>query len=286
MINFDSDKLVIVCFPAGGGGKFLVNALGLSDRCLFQNADLAEQQFHDKFTPQDKLNYLLVRLDSVSEKWDDIDLHSPYLFGINAIEHVGQSRETVVYNPIIEKITHINQHYFFIVAHDLDWTRACLGIWPNAKTILFENYEEFILSRNLKIDNTAEMIDNWKQIRGIDWPVDAPMSLKELDALPEIVRKEAVESFHYDNFFKTPPFVLERFAEFKQSSLEFKKTNNTISWDVRNYQSAENTVKQLDSLYTTLGLTDFNAQAIKQYYQMWTSKLKIPIHILEQRYQS
>jgi hypothetical protein len=286
MINFDSDKLVIVCFPAGAGGKFLINSLGLSNRCLFQNAKLAEQQIDGNFTPIDKLKYLIDKLNSMKESWNDLDLHSPYLFDVNASDHVDKTRETINYNHIIEKITNLNQQYFFMVSHEMEWTIACLNIWPNARVILFENYEDFISDRNFKIDHLIDdMKVTWNQIRGSDWPIIAPMSIEEFQNIPQDIQNEASTLFHYDKFFKHPSYILEKFVKFKNESMEFKKIYpNVFVYDTDSYKSIDDTVKKINELYTKLELDDFNADSIREYYQNWIAKLTVPVAILEQRY--
>jgi len=278
MINFDSNKLVIVCYPAGAGGKFLINSLGLSDRCLFQNAKLSEQQINGNFTPKDKLKYLIDKLNSVKETWNDLDLHSPYPLAWEH-EYVDKTKETINYNHIIEKITNLNQQYFFMVSHEMEWTIACLNRWPNARVVLFENYEDFIFARYSKIDHFNNMKDTWDQIRGRDWPIIAPLSIEEFQNIPQNIRNEASTLFHYDKFFKYTSYTLEKFVKFKNESMEFKKIYpNVIVYDANSYKSIDNTVKQIDELYTKLELDDFNADSIKEYYQNWIDKLNVIKH--------
>ena len=105
MINFNSNKIIIVCFPKGAGGKFLINCLGLSNSCVFQHAELANLQLDGNFTLQDKLAYLHDKLNNMTEIWNDLDLHFLNLFGINEGEHMNKSTEDISYNSIIETIT-------------------------------------------------------------------------------------------------------------------------------------------------------------------------------------
>ena len=82
MINFDTRNLIIVCYPGGAGGKFLINSLGLSDDCVFQDADLASRQLQQDFTPADKFSYLTNKINKVTGEWHDLDLGCVQLFGV------------------------------------------------------------------------------------------------------------------------------------------------------------------------------------------------------------
>jgi len=55
LVNFDTENLIIVCYPKNAGGKFLVNCLGLSDQSLFQSADLSVMQLNGLFDYSQKI---------------------------------------------------------------------------------------------------------------------------------------------------------------------------------------------------------------------------------------
>ena len=48
MINVNTDKLIVVMFPANSGGKFLMTALGLSDSVILPIADIHQANSLDK----------------------------------------------------------------------------------------------------------------------------------------------------------------------------------------------------------------------------------------------
>jgi hypothetical protein len=44
MRNVNTDSVVIVYYPTNAGGKFLINSLGLSNGCYFQDIDFVRLQ--------------------------------------------------------------------------------------------------------------------------------------------------------------------------------------------------------------------------------------------------
>jgi hypothetical protein len=144
MINYHTDKLIILCYPGGAGGKCLINSLGLSNGAVFQDIDLAIKQINGNFSPLDKLSYLKNQFALCKDHWSDLNLGCIQFFGIN--NNVYLTKSPIVINPDVEQI--INQNlYFFIVAHNINYLKEYLIHWPNAKIILFKNTKDFILSR-------------------------------------------------------------------------------------------------------------------------------------------
>ena len=83
MIDFNTNRLIIVCYPRGAGGKFLINALGLSNGAVFQDNDLAMQQLSKLFTPEDKLAYIQTQVELITDQWTDLNLGCYQLFGMH-----------------------------------------------------------------------------------------------------------------------------------------------------------------------------------------------------------
>ena len=158
---------IIVCYPGGAGGKFLINSIGLSNSAVFQDVDLANQQLAGNLTSQDKFNYLVNELDKVTTHWNDLNLGCGYITGINP-------------QLFIEK-----NLYLFLVAHNSQIMGQRLGQWPNAKIIVFKNSTEFILTRgnnyffedvippeNIKLDIDliqGSIISQAKRLKNVIW---------------------------------------------------------------------------------------------------------------------
>ena len=144
MIDFNTNRLIIVCYPRGAGGKFLINALGLSNGAVFQDNDLAMQQLSKLFTPEDKLAYIQTQVELITDQWTDLNLGCYQLFGMHNENYF--QNQPVEINQNIQQI--IDQGlYFFIVAHDASLAESYLSYWPNAKIIIFKNTENFLAAR-------------------------------------------------------------------------------------------------------------------------------------------
>jgi hypothetical protein len=156
---FNTDKLIIVCFPAGAGGKFLINCLGLSDDAVFQCNKLTRLQLDGRFSQTDKFNLLVQRIYETTDKWTDLRLGCSQLFGFSNFEYL---KEPVnINNPdqfdeCIPKLIDLNTHYFFIVGHHIQFLQSYLKVWKNAKVIIFENSFEFLQHRGRHLYATSD----------------------------------------------------------------------------------------------------------------------------------
>lgn len=161
MVNFETDKLIIVCYPRNTGGKFLINALGLSDRAIFQSDALAEKQLAGAFTHADKIQYLNEKLDEVKDRWTDLDMGCYQFFGFTSPVYKNTSVNEMVFNPIVETITNDERYNFFMVSHECYALQKQIQVWKNAKLIIFENFSPFI--SHYRPEGNALQWDNDKE---------------------------------------------------------------------------------------------------------------------------
>jgi len=203
---------VIVCYPGGAGGKFLINSLGLSRSAVFQDINLANAQLAGNLTSQDKFNYLINELNNVTTYWNDLNLGCGYITGINP-------------QQFIEK-----NLYLFLVAHNSQIMDQRISQWPNAKFIVFKNATEFILSRK-----------NTYFFKDVTVPNNSKTDI-------ELIQRSII--------------------------LRTKRLNNVIWWDTNWYFSESNTLDNIENVYVELGLSDFNREFVKEYYNQWINKLE------------
>lgn len=162
MINFNTDNIIIVCYPPNAGGKFLINCLGLSDNAVFQSSCLADMQLNLSFSQSDKINYLTSQLNKITNKWNDLNLGCRQLFGIENYTYftiLPENLKLGAFNPIISKLSHTNIK-FFLVAHSTTTLDRYLNIWPNAKIIIFDNCTKFINYRSRSTYTLIELRTN------------------------------------------------------------------------------------------------------------------------------
>jgi len=265
MIDFDTENLVIVCYPRNAGGKFLINSLGLSDDAVFQYDKFVVQQLNGEFTPDDKFDYLV---NAISQKtvWNDLDLGCTQLFGINSHEYMFYPPEVIKqarFYPIISTLSKTNKK-FFIIAHHTRLLDQFLMVWPNAQVIIFKNCQNFISHRTKN-----PFIDNWNLIKGADWPT-TPSNLIEYNQLSDAIKFEVEQIFNLQikEHFIWQSAILDYY---EKNILQYN--NRAIYVDNNMYFSQEETINQIRELYSVLGLSGFNKTNISKYYNMWINKL-------------
>jgi hypothetical protein len=195
------DKIVIVCYPPGAGGKFLINNLGLNNQSVFQDSTLARLQINNNFSYDDKLAYIFSQFEKTSQNrhWNDLGLGCSQLFGIEDIDYQTIYPEilSTMFNTVVKKIISENL-FLFVVAHDTLVLRKQLNFWVNAKVIGFTNSTNFIKNRNSysysdKFKETRSTY--WSTIRDYSWPSLPPVSESEFLSLPVQIQTELIDNF-------------------------------------------------------------------------------------------
>lgn len=141
--NRYSDRAVIVSYPIGAGGKFIINCLGISKHCYLQHFPLILQQRNGNLSPKDKLDFLCQQLDKTTDQWTDLWLGDATVFG--------DAMDPSIWREEINQISYENC-YFFTTAHTPEEARKLISIWPKSKKIVVTNPESFINFRNPLVD--------------------------------------------------------------------------------------------------------------------------------------
>ena len=146
MYNKNCKNLVLVSYPPFAGGKFIINTLGLSNGAFFQSINLVKKQLSNQFTRQEKLNYLLKKLNEAQcNTWRDLDLGCCQLFF--------DKFDPRVFPKEINTITNNNTGLLFLVCHNVKTFNRLKELWPSAKHIHIINTNRFINFRlNLNLD--------------------------------------------------------------------------------------------------------------------------------------
>lgn len=273
-INFQTSNIVIVCYPASAGGKFLINCLGLSNDAVFQDSKLAEKQLNGEFSQEDKIQFLAARLTDASTncRWTDLGLGCTELFGIpNQVttDHYAETiQQSAAHLDVIDTLSNSDKK-FFIVAHGLKMLDAHLGMWPNAKVIYFYNCQKFI---NFRAKKNAQKI--WDSLKGSSWPELAPASLNAYKETTSLNIQNEIKARNCENalILAYKEDQLRTFINDAQDKYKHK-VSDAIYWDTDNYFSDSDTITHLKSIYSNLQLGNFNELAIQQYYQHWIKTL-------------
>ena len=195
MVNFDSDRLIIIFYKAGSGGKFIANALGLSSSTVFQDPFLAEQQLRGELSSADKLRILLERIEQNSVDWDDLRMGCNQLFGFSSdlyVKDFVELKSQWQFHPVIEQLSN-SDTYFPIMANDVHVLERMLLAWPRASIIVFDNPRTFMSVVRPNYMPPAEWADYARDYDQL-----------ELEKLKNIVQtRERVYNWDCTRFFQT-----------------------------------------------------------------------------------
>jgi len=220
-INFNSDKLVIMTYQRGAGGKFLINCLGLSKDAVLQDKDLAQKDLEGTLTPEDKFNLLIERINKIEDKWNDLGLGCYQLLGVHDQlfrKEFSKEERKKCYRDVVKLLSNSNK-LFFIVQHRVDWVEDIVNEWPNAKVVAVDHSYEFARSRP---------------------------GYHHLESGLDDMKNEWVDQIPYD-------------ADFRFNANEFNSKHHTL--------------KNIQKLYKTFGLTDYNEEYISLFYDAWFQKV-------------
>jgi len=165
-IIFDSDLAVLVQYPTGAGGKFIINCLS----------------FHPMFHPQsthfiarvdDRIDYITKALiDYDGYNWNDLNMGCqqffdvaslfPDKYGLETVNHLSDIRRKslAVLLPCLA-----NNLHFFKTTHTPQQAEFYQRVWPNAKRIVMVNCADFITARNGKCHRDWKVRD---MLEGVD----------------------------------------------------------------------------------------------------------------------
>ena len=150
-INFNTDKLVVLVFQRGAGGKFLSLCLNLNHRVLIQDKKLARIQM--RLQDNTKFSHELA-LRSFDKKYKT-SKHHEYGCVELAGFHSGHLKANKEFNQnsvatsLFKELTNQDRFFFFMVDHyHLDLFKD----YPNRKSIRLENYKWILDDRGIKFN--------------------------------------------------------------------------------------------------------------------------------------
>ena len=248
--NFNTSNLIVFQFPRYAGGKFVINCLGLSDNMVLQKQSLAQKQIDETLSLEDKKKYIIEYLswEDAADGWADLRLGDVELF-VNdekqntevAMYHLSLGKQDDDINDTVKFLSQQeDRHLLFPMINHSDTVYR--GRYPNAKVIQFKNNDDFVRTR------TSLLRDNQMPRDEEQW---------------NNVANEISDEFK-EKFGKNATFVLQKEADFL--------------WDTNWFNSVEDTLAGLQSLYRFLNLNDWNKvkEFIEEYYCLWIKAIVTP----------
>ena len=273
--QFSTDRIIVVNFPVGAGGKFLSNSIALSRQAVLPHQDLTA------FTSEQKLDLVCTGYESRdTHVWGDIDLGCEQLFGnsrskIDVESQVSESTSWQ-YSHKIPKLIEQNK-YFFIVSHNSNQLAWITQTWSNAKIIRFVNSLDFmkkfrpfdlpIVTRAGSGWGVKKYISTWWQDhRNESWPVEPPLTLDDYQLLEYQTIASDIEPIKQ--------FIVNLAIQQQYDLTGTVEGHWTTDWDASCYLDRELYLQHLEILYNKLGLDDFDPFKAKQIYVSWIAALK------------
>lgn len=284
MVDQNYNNIVILCYPPGSGGNFLINCLSLNDSCVLRDALLAEKQITSGFTVAEKIEYFHTHLELAkkSKQWSDLGLGCAQLFGVNSDSYLKEYPEIIQrkFNYVIKYLI-AQQKYFFIIAHSIQHLDAYYKFWPNAKTIFLTDYREFVKDRGYNKNNHYNLVKlkaYWDKVKGPSWPTDPPTTDLEFYQLPDNIQHELTDQFHGEIFkWTTPKRTEQDMHDFAVAQRLELLGNRATSWSVKNNYNGneEDFWHNLIQCASWLNVTiDASKEDVIGYYRHWRSVLE------------
>lgn len=232
----DYEKVIVLFFQSGAGGLFLANCLSLSNSVCSSFVHINE-----------KLELLNKYLDNQGTFWNDLYINNyyPELF---QYEDDNQ-----------EDLWHTTDGYFFIHEHEAKNIPLHLDFWTNCNLIYFKNPDLFCKIRKLlkNFDGKVGYV-SYEPLQPNKEEYPIPNSFSEFFKLSNKEKNELKNAYKSADLYSA-------------SFLNNKKL--LCVWDTNWYFSEEETVTHIKELYDFFGFSDFNKNAISDYYLKWISKL-------------
>ena len=204
-MNYETSKIIFVCFPPGAGGKFLINCLGLSDHAVLQH----QHYLNYTKTQKKKQLYNSISNHSKNSKWKDIGLGCNQLLGDlqlnDTLEHgaiLGKLEVGLPFNDTGVQLSNQTQKDFFYVCHDEETRATNVKVFPNANQIHFIDAEKFLKARpnyswvkDVKWNDKTDMIWHTDWYESIDqtvWGIEKFYSLlnyKDFETVKDFIKE-------------------------------------------------------------------------------------------------
>jgi hypothetical protein len=254
--EFTTDKMIMMCYPPGAGGKFLCNSLGLGSNVVL--AGLAEWQIDNQVSAHDKFELLCNRLDDVKGQWNDLNLGARPLFVSDTESRIkptiywaANSAMTTILKKVIEQ-----NLYFFLPIHTDSDKQKILSRWSNANKIYL--YEETGIFFDRYRPGYGGVARYWQSVRAETWPITAPRSIDELRQLPTHIQDE-LEKLNNNEIYNQFLFCDD--------------ATDGAKWNIDWFVDEDATIFNLEKLYDHFDIENFNSNLIRRYHSKWLSVL-------------
>ena len=191
-INFNTDRLIIMNYPRGAGGKYIASCLAVNPFVCHMNADLAEQKMKGEMDSDDSFEHTIKPFELKRKFQRHFEYGNRQLSGfVDGDLRDDIKADEIKSNDTYRKLT--NQHQYYFCMTDADQT----GMWqryPNRKNIVLTNFDWIHEARNVPITGIGGRID-WNHDTEYDNRIDFDMESFRKD--DETFGKELAKVFSH-----------------------------------------------------------------------------------------
>ena len=156
-INHDTDRLIVMNYPRGGGGKYLAACLAINPFICHMNEKSSKLKMKHKWGTAKSFALSMKPLEMSKLTGRHFEYGNRQMSGFKA----GQVRrkpeaDDKKANSTYRYLTNQNEYYFCMTESDQTNT---YGRYKNARNIVLKNYEWIQKSRNISSDNNKWVVD-------------------------------------------------------------------------------------------------------------------------------
>ena len=154
---FLNDNCIILTYPVGSSGKFLINCLSFNSRIQ----PLVLPVFEDH---QRQMRLLNLKLDNFIKnktkiEWNDLEMGDAEFYSVFNFYHETMEDKNIdtlveLYRERVQKNSHLNivpclqqNKFYFKEMHAISETKFYQQVWPNSKHIIIENTVDYVKLR-------------------------------------------------------------------------------------------------------------------------------------------
>ena len=151
-INFNTDRLVVLNYPGGAGGKFISLALGLHPNILIQEQTMARLMMKQGADPMMGFKLAMKAFEKTEETNSHFEFGCSQLSGFNAgMLNQDNTADEKVCNDLWRELTNQDKFNFFMVDHS---NKNPYSRYTHRKNIRLINYDWIMKDRGIdKQDN-------------------------------------------------------------------------------------------------------------------------------------
>ena len=154
-INFNTDRLVVLNYPVGAGGKFISLALGLHQNILIQEQTMARLMMKNRVDPTMRFKLAMKTFEKTEETNSHFEFGCSQLSGFNSgMLDQDKTADEKACNDLWRELTNQDKFYFFMVDNS---NKNPYSRYTHRKNIRLINYDWIMQDRGIDQQDTLDI---------------------------------------------------------------------------------------------------------------------------------